>query len=119
MALYSGYTKQRAVCLHEQGLNALSFAKALQAESISDLSVGVHKLLEKYCETGTVVRREVSSRLSNVTERVLELNEAKMCKDDKTTAKELQKLPADSGFQLSVQRVLSCLPKLAGLDLPW
>ena len=100
--------KQHAVCLCEQDLNAPSVAKTLRAEGISVSHVGVHKLLEKYRETGTVARREVFGRPSKVTERVRELIEAQMCKDNETIAKELQKLLADSGFQLSVQTMLSC-----------
>ena len=103
--VYSDYMKQRVIVFHNEGLKALSIAKALRAEGISVSRVGVHKLVAKYQETGTVARRPGSGRPAKVTETIKTIVEEQMRKDDETTASQLQKVLADHGYNVSLRTI--------------
>ena len=60
--------------------------------------MGVHKLLQKYYATGTVVRCAESGRPWKATETMGKIVDEQMRRDDKTMANQLQKLPSDSMF---------------------
>ena len=77
---------------HNEGYKAPSIAKALCAEGIRVSRVGVHNLLMKLQDAGTVTRRSGSGRPAKVTETIKTIVEDQMRLDDETTASQLQKL---------------------------
>jgi len=104
----SVYAKQRAIFLHAQGMKAPKIAKLLKDEGIKTTRVAVHYFLERYKTTGTIRRREGSSRPSKITNEVKIIVEAQMQKDDETTAHQLHKLLLESGHRMSISTVLRC-----------
>ena len=102
----SDFGKQQAVSLFHEGLKALAIAKALGREGIRVSYVGVHKLLQKYAKTGSVARQAGSGRLSKVTDAIKTVVEVQMCKDDETTANQLQKVFLDGGIHVSLRNIL-------------
>ena len=110
--VYSDYMKQRIVFYFTRGLKAPSIAKALGREGINVSRVGIHKLLLKYQETGSVTRRAGSGRPRKVAEAIRRIVEEQMRKDDETTAVQLQKVLSDRGFQVSRRTILRCRTSL-------
>ena len=106
--VYSDYVKHRIPSFHNRGIKAPSIAKALNREGFSASRVGVHKLLVKYQETGTVARRAGSGRPRKVTETIKTIVENQMRTDDETTASQLQKMLSCRGFRVSLRTILRC-----------
>ena len=106
MQQYSDYVQERAVYLFKEGKKAPAIAKALRDEGHVVSRVGIHKLLTKFQDTGSVARREVSGRPSKASETVDSIIESQMRRDDETTAAEMQKILVSKGFDLSVRTVL-------------
>ena len=110
--VYSDYVQQRIVLFHKQGLKAPSIAKALRSEDINVSRVGIHKLLVKYQETGTVARHTGSGRPAKVTETIKTIVKEQMRKDDETSASQLQKILSDRGFHVSLRTIVRCRSSL-------
>ena len=83
-------------------------------KSLTCVHVGIHKLLVKYQETGTVVRHSGSGRPPNVTETIKIIVEEQTRKDDETLASQPQMILTDRGFHISFT-----LLKLVEMHLPW
>lgn len=67
--------------------------------------VGIHKLLVKNQEMGTVVRRAGSGRPRKVRETMKMIVEDQMRKDDETMVSQLQKTLSDCVFHISVRTI--------------
>ena len=98
--VYSWYTKKRIIYYYEQGYRAPSIASLLLDEDIVASRVGIAKLLRRYEETRTIVRRPGSGRPTVITPEIKTFVE-KMREDDETTAEQLHSLLISRGFRIS------------------
>ena len=74
--------------------------------------VGVHNLLMKFQDTGTVARRLGSGRPAKVAETIKTIMEDQMRLDDETTVSQQQKLLTDHGYNISLRTILHCQTSL-------
>lgn len=112
--VYSWYTKKRIIYYYERGYRAPSIASLLLEEDIVASRVGISKLISKYRETGTIVRRPGSGRPTVITPEIKALVEEKMRADDETTAEQLHSLLTSRGIRISKKTILRC-----HTDLGW
>ena len=106
------YIKQRAVFYAAKGLNATAISKALSKEGLTYSPKSVSLLLRKLREGQTIVRKPSTGRPSKVTQRVKDIIEEQMQKDDETTAAELDRILQREGIKLSRNTILRCRRKL-------
>lgn len=111
--VYNWYTKKRIIYYYEKGYRAPSISSLLLDKDIVASRVGIAKLLRRYEETGTIVRRPGSGRPTVITPEMKTFVE-EMREDDETTAEQLHCLLASRGFQISKKTVLRCRT-----DLGW
>ena len=95
------YTKQRAVFYAAQGLNASAISRALATEGLPYSPKSVSLLLLKLKAGQSIARKRGAGRPSKTTQRVRDLLEEQMQKDDETTAAELVRLLQANGIKLS------------------
>ena len=94
--VFSEYIKIRILYHHNNGLKPYTIAKLLlEDEGIQVSKVGVWKFLKVYKNTGSTIRRRGSGRMSKITQRVKELVDQQMEKDDETIATQLHRLLND------------------------
>ena len=74
--------------------------------------VGIHKFLEHFEETGTLLRKPGSGRPSKITRLVKMVVEEQMRRDDETTAIQLHSLLVSKGYELSLKTILRCRSSL-------
>ena len=106
------YTRRRAVCFAEKGLNAPAISRALAEEGLTYSAKSVYLLLRKLVAQQSIARRPGSGRPSKITARVMVLIEEQMQKDDETTAPELDRLLQANGIKLSRSTILRCRRQL-------
>ena len=106
------YTKQRAVFYAAKGLNASAISKALSREGLSYTPKSVSLLLRKLREGQSIIRKPSTGRASKVTQRVNDIIEEQMQKDDETTAAELEHILQREGIKLSCSTILRSCQKL-------
>ena len=82
------YAKQRAVFYAAKGLTATAISKALSKEGVTYSPKSVSLLLRKLREVQSIFRKPITGRPSKVTQRVKDVIEEQMQKDDETTAAE-------------------------------
>jgi transposase len=111
--VYSDDTKQQIVFYFTLGLKASSIAKALGREGINVSRAGIHKLLLKYQETGSVTRCAGSGRARKIAETIRRIVEEQMWKDHETTVVKLQ-VVSDRGFQVSRRTIWDGAPRWDG-----
>ena len=105
--VFSEYVKLRILYHHNNRLKPYTIAKLLlEDEGIQVSKVGVWKFLKVYKNTGSTMRRPGSGRMSKITQRVKELVDQQMEKDDETTATQLHRLLNDNGIDISLRTVL-------------
>ena len=106
--VFSEYKKQCVLALASRGLKAPTIAKELQKENLKCLRVGVHKLLCKFEEMGSISRRVGSGRPSKVTTEIKQIAEEQMRIGDKMTAYQLHHLLSENGYSISLCMILRC-----------
>ena len=106
------YTKQRAVFYAAQGLNASAISRALATEGLPYSPKSVSLLLRKLKAGQSIVRKRAVGRPSKTTQRVRDLIEEQMQRDDETTATELDRLLQANGIKLSRSTILRCRKQL-------
>ena len=106
------YTKQRTVFYAAKGLNASAISRALSSERLTYSPKSVSLLLKKLREGKGIARRPSTGRISKATQRVQEIIEEQMRRDDETTAVELDRILQVSGIKLSHSTILRCRRKL-------
>ena len=108
------YAKQRAVFYAAKGLTATAISKALSKEGVtySPTCKSVSLLLRKLREGQSIFRKPITGRPSKVTQRVKDVIEEQMQKDDETTAAELDCILQREGIKLSRSTILRCRRKL-------
>jgi len=74
--------------------------------------VGVAKFIQKFNETGSLMRKPGSRRPSKITPEMKELVETKIWDDDKTIAYQLHTLLLSHRFPISARTVLRCCTEL-------
>ncbi len=104
--VFSDYTKQRILIFYRRGYRAPTIAKKLRDEGIIASRRGIWKFLTRYLETGTIKRKEGSSRPTKITSEVKRLVETQMRLDDETTAVQLFALCNQNGINLSLATIL-------------
>lgn len=106
--VFSEYIKLHILYHHNNGLKPYTIAKLLlEDEGIQVSKVGVRKFLKVYKNTSSMMRRPGSGRMSKITQRVKELVNQQMEKDDETTAtRQLHRLLNDNGINISLRTVL-------------
>jgi Fe2+ or Zn2+ uptake regulation protein len=105
--VFSEYIKLRILYHCNNGLKPYTIAKMLlEEEGIRVSKVGVWKFLKVYKSTGSTMRRYGSGRITKITQRVKELVNQQMEKDDETTATQLHRLLNDNGIDISLRTVL-------------
>ena len=112
--VYSWYTKKRIVYYYERGYRAPTIARLLLEEDIVASRVGIAKLIRKYSETRTIVRRPGSGRPTVITPEIKTFVEEKMREDDETTAEQLHRSLISRGIRISKKTILRCRT-----DLGW
>ena len=95
-----------------QGYKSTTIVSLLKEEGLVVTASSVCRLLKKYKERGTIARHPGSGRPTKITSEVLQMMEAQMQRDDKTTAVQLQKIMVDSGHPLCLQTILNSSRKL-------
>ena len=73
--VYSWYTKRRIIYHYKKGYQAPSIASLLLDEDITASQVGIARLLRRYEETGTIVRRLGSGRPTVITTEMKTIEE--------------------------------------------
>ena len=106
------YTKQRAVFYAAQGLNASAISRALSAEGLPYSPKSVSLLLQKLKAGQSIASKRGAGRPSKTMQRVRDLIEEQMQKDDETTAAELNRLLQANGIKLSRSTILRCRRQL-------
>ena len=106
--MYSTYVKQRILYFERMGHKAPTICRLLRKEGVRSSRVGIHKFLQKYRETKSIVRRPGSGRPTKMTTEVKALVEQKMREDDETTAIQLHTILVRSGYTMTLQTVLRC-----------
>ena len=106
------YTKQRAVFYAAQGLNASAISRALSAEGLPYSPKSVSLLLRKLKAGQSLVRKRAVGRPSKTTQKVRDLIEEQMQRDNETTATELDHLRQANGIKLSRSTILHCHKQL-------
>ena len=104
--VFSDYTKQRILIFYRRGYRAPTIAKKLRDEGIIASRRGIWKFLTRYLETGTIKRKEGSSRPTKITSEVKRLVETQMRLDDETTAVQLFALCNQNGINISLATIL-------------
>ena len=112
--VYSWYTKKRIIYFYEQGYRAPLIARLLLEEDIVASRVGVAKLIGRYQQTRTIVRRQGSGKPTVITPEMKTIVEEQMRSDDETTALQLQSLLTSRGFRVPKKTILHCRA-----DLGW
>ena len=112
--VYSWYTKKRIVYYYERGYHAPTIARLLLEEDIIASRVGIAKLIRKYSETRTIVRRPGSGRPTVITPEIKTFVEEKMREDDEATAEQLHRSLISCGFRILKKTILRCRK-----DLGW
>lgn len=102
------YTKQRAVFYAAKGLNATAISKALLKEGLSYTPKSVSLLLRKLREGKNIARQPSAGRASKVTQRLKDIVDEQMQKDNETTAAELDCILHKKGIKLSRSTILPC-----------
>jgi len=74
--------------------------------------VGVEKFIQKFNETGSLMRKPGSGRPSKITPEMKEIVKAKMQEDNETTVYQLHALLLSHGFTISARTVLRCRTEL-------
>ena len=106
------YTKQRAVFYAAKGLNASAISRALATEGLPYSPRSVSLLLRKLKAGQSLVRKRAVGRPRKTTQRVRDLIEEQMQRDDETTATELDRLLQGNGIKLSRSTILRCRRQL-------
>ena len=106
------YTKQRAVFYAAKGLNASAISRALATEGLPYSPRSVSLLLRKLKAGQSLVRKRAVGRPRKTTQRVRDLIEEQMQRDDETTATELDRLLQGNGIKLSRSTILRCCRQL-------
>ena len=106
------YTKQRAVFYAAQGLHASAISRALATEGLPYSPKSVSLLLRKLKAGQSIARKRGAGRPRKTTQRVRDLIEQQMQKDDETTASELDRLLQANGVKLSRSTILRCRRQL-------
>ncbi len=106
--VYSAYKKQRILHFHFKGYKAPTITKLLLEEGLKASRRGVHKVVRRYRESGTIGRKPGSDRPSKITAEIKAIVEEQMQKDDETTAVQLHALLKSKGFDISLQTILRC-----------
>lgn len=81
-------------------------------EGLTYSTKSVSLLFRKIREGQSIVRKPSTGRISKATQRVQEIIEEQMQKDDETTAVELGRILQANGIQLSRSTILRCRRKL-------
>ena len=102
------YSRQRAVFYAAQGLSAAAISRALASEDLSYSFKSVCLLLHKLSVRQSIVRKHGPGRPTKVTQRVKDIIEQQMQKDDEATASELDSLLQANGIKLSRSTILLC-----------
>ena len=110
--VFSSYKKQRIVYLSSKGFKAPTIAKILQEEGILVSRFGIHKFLQRFEESGCLMRKPGSGRPSKITMEVKRLVEEQMRLDDETTAHQLYTILTAKGYHLSLKTILRCRTSL-------
>lgn len=105
---YTNYVKLRILHFYNQGLKPYTIAKVLDSEGIQVSHFGVHKFLIMYQETGSVERRPGSGCMSKVSNRVRELVDEQMQRDDESMAYQLHQMLIENGVVISLHTILRC-----------
>ena len=106
------YTKQRAVFYAAKGLKGTAISKALSKEGLTYSPKSASLLIRKLKRGESVLRKPSTGRPSKVTQRVKDVIEEQMQKDDETTAAELDCILQREGIKLSRSTILRCHRKL-------
>ena len=80
----------------------------LQKEGLQTSRVSVAKFIDKFNETGSLVRKSGSGRPSKTTTEIKDIVERKMREDDETNAYQLHSLLVTQGITISRCIVLCC-----------
>ena len=76
--VFSTYSKQRILYLHNKGFRAPSIKKMLEEEGLYVSRIGIHTFLLKFKETDCITRRLGSGRPSKITTEVKKIVEMTM-----------------------------------------
>ena len=106
------YVKRRALYYAAKGLNPSAISRALGEEGQQYSRKSVSMLLRKVRETGSFNRKPGSGKSAKITQRVEDLIEKEIQKDDKTTASQLGHLLCENGIEISCATVLHCRRQL-------
>ena len=104
--------KRRALYYAAKGLNPSAISRALGEEGQQYSRKSVSMLLHKVRETGSFSRKPGSGKSTKINQRVKDLIEEEMQKDDETTASQLGHLLRENGIEISRTTVLRCRRQL-------
>ena len=106
------YVKRRALYYAAKGLNPSAISRALGEEGQQYSRKSVSMLFRKVRETGSFSRKPGSGKSTKITQRVKDLIEEEMQKDDETTASQLGHLLRQNGIEISHTTILRCRRQL-------
>ena len=106
--------KRRALYYAAKGLNPSAISRALGEEGQQYSRKSVSMLLRKVRETGSFSRKPGSGKSTKITQRVKDLIEEEMQKDDETTASQLGHLLRENGIEISLPLFFAVEGNLVG-----
>ena len=106
------YVKKRALYYAAKGLNPSAISRALGEEGQQYSRKSVSSLLRRVRETGGFSRKPGSGKSTIITQRVKDLIEEEMQKDDEATASQLGHLLHVNGIEISRTTILRCRRQL-------
>ena len=108
--VYTSYKKERILYLYSQGLKPPTIKKILAEENMTASREGIHKFLQKFSESGCLLRCPGSGRPLKVTADIKAIVEQQMRLDNETTAYQLHGILTAMGYKLSLRTtcILRC-----------
>ena len=108
--VYTIYKKERILYLYSQGLKPPTITKILVEENMTASREGIHKFLQKFSESGCLLRHPGCGHPSKVTADIKAIVEQQMRLDNETTAYQLHGILTAMGYKLSLRTtcILRC-----------
>ena len=110
--VYGSYEKERILHLYNRGFRAPTIKTILAEDGILTSREGIHKFIERFKESGCLLRRPGSGRPSKLTAEIKAIVEQQMRTDDETTAYQLHALLTAKGYSITIRTVLRCRTSL-------
>ena len=110
--VYASYKKERIVYLYSKGLKPPTIRKILAEEGLIASQEGIHKFIERFKESGCLLRRPGSGRPSKITAEIKAIVDQQMQADDETTAHQLHAILKGKGYLITMRTILRCRTSL-------